>query len=85
MLSPGLTYTELPAGKTGTQQWGNTADNQDAWMAGYTPQLAAVVWVGRPIPGPMRNQYGYAIEGKDTPASIWGVSTPGQRLAATSK
>ena len=29
------------AGKTGT-----TNDNRDAWFAGYTPQLAAAVWVG---------------------------------------
>ena len=36
------------AGKTGTTQ-----DNRDAWFAGYTPQLATVVWMGYPIePGP---------------------------------
>ncbi len=29
------------AGKTGT-----TSDHRDAWFAGYTPQLATVVWVG---------------------------------------
>ncbi len=33
---------QLPAaGKTGTTQ-----SNKDAWFAGYTPNLAAVVWVG---------------------------------------
>jgi penicillin-binding protein 1A len=32
------------AGKTGTTQ-----DNRDAWFAGYTPQLATVVWMGYPI------------------------------------
>ncbi len=31
------------AGKTGTTQ-----DNRDAWFAGYTPQLATVVWMGYP-------------------------------------
>lgn len=36
------------AGKTGTTQ-----DNRDAWFAGYTPQLATVVWMGYPVePGP---------------------------------
>ncbi|MEA2435197.1 MAG: hypothetical protein QOG54_2654 [Actinomycetota bacterium] len=36
------------AGKTGTTQ-----DNRDSWFAGYTPQLATVVWMGYPIePGP---------------------------------
>jgi penicillin-binding protein 1A len=39
------------AGKTGTTQ-----DNRDAWFAGYTPQLATVVWMGYPVePGPDRN------------------------------
>ncbi|MGH2756542.1 MAG: transglycosylase domain-containing protein, partial [Actinomycetota bacterium] len=32
------------AGKTGTTQ-----NNRDAWFAGYTPQLATVVWMGYPI------------------------------------
>ena len=32
------------AGKTGTTQ-----DNRDAWFAGYTPQLATVVWMGYPV------------------------------------
>lgn len=36
------------AGKTGTTQ-----NNANAWFAGYTPQLATVVWVGYPFePGP---------------------------------
>lgn len=59
------------AGKTGTQQWANTADNQDAWMAGYTPQLAAVVWMGRPMPGPIRDAKGKPIKGETVPAQIW--------------
>ena len=32
------------AGKTGTAQ-----DHSNAWFAGYTPQLATVVWMGYPI------------------------------------
>jgi penicillin-binding protein 1A len=32
------------AGKTGTTQ-----DYKDAWFAGYTPQLATVVWMGYPV------------------------------------
>jgi membrane peptidoglycan carboxypeptidase len=59
------------AAKTGTQQWGDTADNQDAWMAGYTPELATVVWVGRPDPGPIRDAHGAPIEGQGLPAAIW--------------
>ncbi|ACF13583.1 penicillin-binding protein, 1A family [Chloroherpeton thalassium ATCC 35110] len=34
-------FYEDAGGKTGTTQ-----DNKDAWFAGFTPQLAAVVWTG---------------------------------------
>jgi membrane peptidoglycan carboxypeptidase len=59
------------AGKTGTQQWGNTRDNQDAWMAGYTPQMAVVVWLGQPHPGPIRDTAGRPIAGEGLPVDIW--------------
>jgi len=62
------------AGKTGTsQQW------RDAWLGGYVPQLATVVWVGnpRPIPGVgtesmiPSNGYPKRITGGSYPAEIW--------------
>jgi penicillin-binding protein 1A len=62
------------AGKTGTsQQW------RDAWLAGFTPQLAAVVWIGNPIPIPgvgnesmtPANGYPIRITGGSYPARIW--------------
>ncbi|MDQ4148484.1 MAG: transglycosylase domain-containing protein [Actinomycetota bacterium] len=59
------------AGKTGTTQ-----NNQNAWFAGYTPQLTAVVWMGyapRPdgsIPE-MENVRGQAVTGSSFPATIW--------------
>jgi penicillin-binding protein 1A len=62
------------AGKTGTSQgW------RDAWLAGYTPQLAAVVWVGNPCPSPCSgiesmvpsNGYPRRITGGSYPAQIW--------------
>jgi membrane peptidoglycan carboxypeptidase len=59
------------AGKTGTQQYGDGADNSDAWMAGYTPQLAAVVWIGRADPGPIRDAAGRPIQGEGMPAALW--------------
>jgi membrane peptidoglycan carboxypeptidase len=58
-------------GKSGTTRWGDSADSQDAWMAGYTRQLAAVVWVGRQEPGPIRDQSGHPITGKGIPMLIW--------------
>ncbi|MFQ5779667.1 MAG: penicillin-binding transpeptidase domain-containing protein, partial [Nitrospiria bacterium] len=36
-----LGFDRPAAGKTGT-----TSDGRDAWFAGYTPELVAVVWVG---------------------------------------
>ena len=59
------------AGKTGTQAWGNTKDNQDAWMAGYTPELAAAVWIGKAVPGPIRDSDGRPISGENLPAQLW--------------
>ena len=59
------------AGKTGTQQWGDSSDNQDAWMVGYTPDLAAAVWVGKAVPGPIRDAKGKPIEGKTLPSRVW--------------
>lgn len=49
------------AGKTGT-----TSDYKDAWFAGYTPELTAVVWMGRDEPSPMKG-----VTGGTYPARIW--------------
>jgi penicillin-binding protein 1A len=64
------------AGKTGTSQaW------RDAWFDGYTPQLAATVWVGNPIPIAgvgnesmiPSNGYPTRIVGGSFPAMIWNA------------
>ena len=44
------------AGKTGT-----TDSSRDAWFAGFTPQLATVVWVGRADNGPMDGATGGTV------------------------
>ncbi|MFH0800811.1 MAG: penicillin-binding protein 1A [bacterium] len=49
------------AGKTGT-----TNDFRDAWFIGYTPQMAAAVWIGNDDYSPMVHSYG-----GDIPAGIW--------------
>ena len=57
------------AGKTGTSQ-----DGADAWFMGYTPDLAAAVWVGFPrgrVPmSPPRTRA--PVEGGSWPAEIFG-------------
>jgi membrane peptidoglycan carboxypeptidase len=56
------------AGKTGTNQ-----EYRDAWFCGYTPQLAACVWVGfAEAQRPLVNIEGYsAVFGGTIPALIW--------------
>ena len=56
------------AGKTGT-----TEDYGDAWFVGYTPQLAAAVWVGYPAKvKPMETEFhGGPVAGGTYPALIW--------------
>jgi membrane peptidoglycan carboxypeptidase len=59
------------AAKTGSQQYGNTADSSDAWTAGWAPGLAVVTWVGRDKPGPIRTKNGKAINGDGMPYEIF--------------
>jgi membrane peptidoglycan carboxypeptidase len=51
--------------------YGDSDDNQDTWAAGYVPQLAAVTWVGRATPGPIRDALGRPIDGQGMPYEIW--------------
>ncbi|HET9442539.1 MAG TPA: transglycosylase domain-containing protein [Acidimicrobiales bacterium] len=57
------------AGKTGTaQEW------RDAWFAGYTPQLAAAVWMGSPLgQESMADVNGRPVTGGSYPAEIWSA------------
>ncbi len=55
------------AGKTGT-----TDNFNDAWFDGYTPRLAAAVWVGYPEAlKEMRGVHGISVAGGTFPAMIW--------------
>ncbi|MGH2735029.1 MAG: penicillin-binding protein [Actinomycetota bacterium] len=55
------------AGKTGTGQ-----QYRDAWFAGYTPQLAAAVWVGHPEGEiDMTSERIGLVTGGSWPAQIW--------------
>jgi membrane peptidoglycan carboxypeptidase len=61
-----------PAGTmNGEQRYADTEDYSDAWMAGYTPQLAAVVWLGRAAPGPIRDADDLPIDGYGPPDRMW--------------
>ena len=59
------------AGKTGS-----TNGSRAAWFAGYTPQLATTVWVGKPEPEDMirvriGGRYYPQVYGGTLPAAIW--------------
>jgi penicillin-binding protein 1A len=55
------------AGKTGT-----TNSLADAWFDGYTPRIAAAVWVGYPQARvPMTHVHGIRVFGGTFPALIW--------------
>lgn len=59
------------AGKTGT-----TNDGRDAWFAGYTSQIATVVWVGRPDNAPMGDVTGGALAAPLWQTFMTGVMDP---------
>jgi membrane peptidoglycan carboxypeptidase len=56
------------AGKTGT-----TTNNTNAWFCGFTPQLAAAVWVGRPSGKPLHGVLGISggVYGGNVPARVF--------------
>jgi penicillin-binding protein 1A len=63
----------VDAGKTGT-----TDDYADAWFCGYTPGLAATVWIGYPrAETPMLNVHGAAVSGPTLPATAWRLFMEG--------
>lgn len=66
------------AAKTGTTQLGDSGDNKDAWMVGFTPSLSTAVWVGT-VEGnqPLKNQWGGPVYGAGLPADIWKATMDG--------
>ncbi len=65
------------AAKTGTAQLGDTGENKDAWMVGYTPSLSTAVWVGTEQGQPLRNSYGGLVYGSGLPSDIWKSTMDG--------
>jgi len=58
------------AAKTGTWE-GPNGGNRDAWVVGYTPQIAAAVWVGDRKNGEIKDRWGGDIGSSGLPAQIW--------------
>ncbi|MET4610456.1 membrane peptidoglycan carboxypeptidase [Rhodococcus sp. PvR044] len=73
----GLAGGRPSAAKTGTAQLGDTGQNKDAWMVGYTPSLATAVWVGTEQGLPLQNSYGGLMYGSGLPSDIWKATMDG--------
>lgn len=65
-------------GKTGTHQYTpkpgepDTGDNSHAWMAGYTRQMAAAVWVGgKKDNDKLLDKFGGKVWGRTLPGQMW--------------
>ncbi|QKT08701.1 penicillin-binding protein [Gordonia sp. X0973] len=72
------TYGTRPsAAKTGTAQLGDTGQNKDAWMVGYTPQLSTAVWVGTDKGTALKTPWGGPMYGSGLPAQIWKAAMDG--------
>lgn len=72
----------VSASKTGTVQLGNTGQNRDAWMVGYTPQLSTAVWVGTDDGEAIVNSWGGPIYGAGLPSDIWKKTMDGALAGA---
>ncbi|MDG3009705.1 penicillin-binding protein [Rhodococcus sp. D2-41] len=59
------------ASKTGTTQLGDTGQNKDAWMIGFTPSLSTAVWVGTADGVALKNPGGSIMYGSQLPSDIW--------------
>ncbi len=65
------------AAKTGTNQLGETGNNRDAWMVGFTPSLSTAVWVGSDGDDPIKTSGGANIYGSGLPSDIWKSTMDG--------
>ncbi|MGO4203181.1 transglycosylase domain-containing protein [Rhodococcus sp. TAF43] len=79
----GLAGGRPSAAKTGTSQLGDTGENKDAWMVGFTPSLSTAVWVGTAEGKAIETSGGGAIYGAGLPSDIWKETMDGA-LAGTS-
>lgn len=78
----GLAGGRVSAAKTGTAQLGDTGENKDAWMVGFTPSLSTAVWVGTAEGKAIETSWGGAIYGSGLPSDIWKETMDGA-LAGT--
>jgi membrane peptidoglycan carboxypeptidase len=59
------------AAKTGTVQSHIENENNDAWTAGFTPNISTAVWIGTDQNTPIKTAQGKPIYGAMLPGNIW--------------
>ena len=74
--SPFRTAGRAALGRPAAGKTGSTNSSKAAWFAGYVPQLASSVWVGKPVPVPLQNvtiggRSFRQVYGGTLPAPIW--------------
>jgi membrane peptidoglycan carboxypeptidase len=74
--SPSRTASRADIGRPAAGKTGSTNGSKAAWFAGYVPQLASSVWVGKTTPEDMRDitiggQFFRQVYGGTLPASLW--------------
>jgi membrane peptidoglycan carboxypeptidase len=82
---PGRTGAAASIGRPAAGKTGTTDNFAAAWFSGYTPQLAASVWVGDPRGGgthPLRNvrvggRFYSHVYGADLAAPVWRMTMAG--------
>jgi membrane peptidoglycan carboxypeptidase len=70
------TGTGARIGRPAAGKTGSTNGSKAAWFAGFTPELATTVWVGKPIPENMQRvsingRFYRQVYGGTLPARIW--------------
>jgi membrane peptidoglycan carboxypeptidase len=77
--SPARTGAAASLGRPAAGKTGSTNGSRAAWFAGYTPYLAASVWVGKPEPEPLQSitiggQFYRQVYGGTLPAPAWAAA-----------
>ncbi|HWH28160.1 MAG TPA: transglycosylase domain-containing protein [Mycobacteriales bacterium] len=73
---PGRTGKGASIGRPAAGKTGSTNGSKAAWFVGFTPQLAAAVWVGTPVPTELKDvtiagRHYRQVYGGSLPAPIW--------------
>jgi membrane peptidoglycan carboxypeptidase len=77
--SPSRTGARAALDRPAAGKTGSTNGSRAAWFAGYTPDLAASVWVGKPDPEPLQSttiggQFYRQVYGGTLPAPAWAAA-----------